>query len=59
MLGVLPPAYMSQGYFLVGEPLDHHATTGQPRFEAYGKIGNRFIISSRAITIKELKELLS
>lgn len=35
MLNVLPPAAMCNGAFLVGEPWDHHAVTGRPRFSCY------------------------
>ncbi len=37
MLGVLPPAAMKAGAFLVGEPYDHHARSGQPRFACFRK----------------------
>jgi hypothetical protein len=35
MLNVLPPAAMHAGAFLVGEPYDHHAGTGRPRFACF------------------------
>ncbi len=35
MLECLPPAAMNSHGFLVGEPMDHHATTGRPRYTAF------------------------
>lgn len=63
MLECLPPAYQTGGEkggaFLVGEPWDHHATTGRPRFAAYREIGDKFLKASRPMTVKEFKELLA
>lgn len=58
MLGCLPPAYMARGAFLVGEPFDHHAVSGQPRFEAYRRIGGEFFVSSRPMTRAELRAVI-
>lgn len=55
MLNVLPPAYMGNGGFLVGEAWDHHALTGQPRYAAYRKHGGVYETASRPMTIKEFK----
>ena len=61
MLNVLPPAAMVPGAFLVGEPTDHHAGNGRPRFQAF-KAENgiertpeavKFFASSRPITHAE------
>lgn len=57
MLECLPPAYQSPDGFLVGEPWDHHATTGRPRFAAYREIGDKFLTASRPMTVKEFREL--
>jgi hypothetical protein len=59
MLEVLPPACMLGGGFLVGEPMDHHAGNGQPRFSAYFQVGNRYLVASRPLTIREFKTMLS
>lgn len=59
MLEVLPPAYMGNGGFLVGEPWDHHAGTGQPRYAAYRKRGEVYETASRPMTIREFKEAKS
>src|SRR5262245_46699769 len=58
MLEVLPPAYQAGGGFLVGEPDDHHAITGQPRFRGYIMRGGAFYVSSRPMTIREVKETI-
>jgi hypothetical protein len=55
MLEVLPPACMLAGGFLVGEPMDHHAGTGHPRFSAFRSIGSRYFESNRPLTVKEFK----
>lgn len=57
MLGVLPPAAMAFGAFLVGEPYDHHATTGQPRFSGFMRDGGgKFFETSRPIRFEEFKQ---
>ena len=57
MLNCLPPAAFLSHAFLVGEPYDHHAGNGRPRFACYAQIGNKFSVSSRPITVKEFKQL--
>lgn len=61
MLEVLPPACMLGSYFLVGEPMDHHALTGRPRYEAFGQVGEngRYVKASRPMTVRELKDFLA
>lgn len=55
MLEVLPPAWMGRGGFLVGEPWDHHARTGQPRFAAFVQRAKKFYEASRPMTVAEFK----
>ena len=60
MLEVLPPAAMYAGAFLVGEPTDHHAGNGRPRFAAYWQRGSSedfacYFVASRPLTCAELK----
>ena len=57
MLNCLPPAAYLSHAFLVGEPYDHHATSGRPRYACYAQVGKRFSVSSRPITVKEFKQL--
>lgn len=57
MLEVLPPAIMTRAGFLVGEPWDHHATTGQPRYAAFMAKMGKYYEASRPMTIKEFKSL--
>jgi hypothetical protein len=53
MLECLPPAaYIVEG-FLVGEPYDHHATTGQPRYEAFIKRNGQYLHASRPMRKSE------
>jgi hypothetical protein len=59
MLNVLPPAMWIAGGFLVGEPDDHHAGTGQPRFRGYRQIGSDYFVSSRPMTRAELRKELA
>ena len=56
MMGILPPAAMTGNAFLVGEPSDHDAGNGMPRFQAYRRRGNAYQASSRPMTRKEFKE---
>ena len=58
MLEVLPPAFWEGDYFLVGEPYDHHATSGRPRYQAFGYIGGKYFQASRPMTVQELKDFL-
>jgi len=54
----LPPAaFGKSGAFLVGEPCDHHALTGQPRFTCYKKEGGKHYEASRPITRKEFRSM--
>jgi hypothetical protein len=53
MLEVLPPIDQGKGGFLVGEPWDHHAKTGQPRYAAYRVIYGNFWTANRPMTRKE------
>lgn len=59
MLEILPPAFWHNGIFLVGEPCDHHALSGRPRFRAYAEKGSagmeRYYVSSRPITVAEAR----
>ena len=61
MLEILPPALWIGGAFLVGEPVDHHATSGQPRFEAYWERGlssstRTYHVASRPMMRTELRK---
>ncbi len=58
MLEVLPPARWIGGAFLVGEPTDHSAATGAPRFSAYRRIGSSedftgYEVANRPLTVRE------
>jgi len=53
MLEVLPPAAWHGGGFMVGEPYDHHATSGKPRFQAYRKKDGKYFAASRPMTFTE------
>lgn len=59
MLNVLPPAFWTDGLFLVGEPMDHHVMSGQPRFTVYRQIGSRYFVASRPMTSREAKAVIS
>ena len=54
-LEILPPASMSNGAFLLGEPYDHHAITGRPRYDAYhhDTATDTYLASSRPLTVLE------
>ncbi len=56
MLNVLPPAMWLTNGFLVGEPFDHEADTGRPRFNGFKRIGDKFFSSSRPMTKAEFKK---
>jgi hypothetical protein len=56
MLGCLPPADYCVGGFLVGEPYDHDAGNGHPRYRAYRKRGLVYETGSRPMTIAEFRE---
>ena len=59
MLGVLPPAAGTPGFraFLVGEPFDHDALTGQPRYQGFRREENQYQVSSRPMTVAEFGAL--
>lgn len=57
LLECLPPASWTGNGFLVGEPYDHHAITGQPRFQACIKRGKDYLASSRPMTKAEFRAL--
>ena len=56
MLNVLPPAAFTGSAFLVGEPWDHDAGNGLPRFTAFRRSGNTYEVSSRPMTRPEFRE---
>lgn len=56
MLEVLPPALWLGGAFLVGEPMDHDATTGKPRFQGYWHRHGIYLAASRPMTCAELRK---
>lgn len=56
-MNVLPPVDYDRHGFLVGEPTDHHARTGRPRFQACVIRGGRFYTSNRPLTRAEFKTL--
>lgn len=58
MLECLPPATMAGGAFLVGEPMDHLAATGEARYEMHRKDGDSYYVSSRAVTVAEFKTIM-
>lgn len=58
MLECLPPARMAGGAFLVGEPMDHLASTGESTFEMFRKQGSKFFVASRPVTIAEFNKLI-
>ena len=53
----LPPAVTRSYGFLLGEPQDHYAATGKPRFAAFLKLGHRFCRSSRPLRVEEFLNL--
>ena len=53
MLDVLPPACSRGNGFLVGEPWDHHAITGRPRYQACLFYGGKYYASSRPVSVTE------
>ena len=57
-LEVVPPAFFDGRNFLLGEPQDHHAGNGQPRFAAYRNEGGKFLASSRPMTRAEFRAIL-
>jgi len=57
MLEVLPPAYMGNGVFLVGEAWDYDASNGHSRYAAYRRRGEVFETASRPMTIREFHSM--
>lgn len=57
MLNVLPPADYNRSYtaFLVGEPWDHHAINGRPRYQAFRMTDAKYWQSSRPMTRPEFR----
>ena len=56
MLGCVPPICYHGGPcggFLVGEPYDHHAMTGRPRYTAFIHKGGKYYESSRPMQKSE------
>jgi hypothetical protein len=58
-MNCLPPAHWQPGAFMVGEPSDHHAGTGLPRFQACIARNNAHYASSRPMTLPEFKKFLT
>ena len=58
-LNVLPPAIWIGGAFMVGEPYDHDAGNGQPRFQAYRQRGDIYEKATRPMTRAEFREIFS
>ena len=56
-LECLPPAAYGANGFLVGEPWDHHAMTGRPRYQAFIHNGDQYLVSSRPMTKAEFKAI--
>ena len=56
-LECLPPAAGTDGWrdFLIGEPYDHDALNGEPRYQGYRRIGKQYFQSSRPITVTEFR----
>jgi hypothetical protein len=55
MMGALPPAFWLTNGFLVGEPNDHEADTGEPRFDGFKHKDGKFYAASRPMTRAEFK----
>jgi len=55
MLEVLPPAAQLGSAFLVGEPYDHHALTGRPRFSCFKREAGLYFRSSRPMAFAEFR----
>ena len=54
-LNCLPPAYMGNLGFMVGEPWDHHAKSGLPRYQACVHLNGQHLASNRPMTVKEFR----
>jgi hypothetical protein len=57
MLEILPPACWLAIGFLVGEPMDHDAATGRPRFDCFIAQFGKYYTASRPMTIAEFKTI--
>lgn len=57
MLECLPPSACtgSFGAFLVGEPYDHDALSGEPRYQGFRRTSAGYFSSSRPMTVKEFR----
>ena len=56
-LEALPPEFMDGSRFLLGEPMDHCAKSGLPRFEGYYARNGRYFYTSRPVTVRDFKVL--
>lgn len=56
-LQCLPPALMAHGGFMIGEPHDHHAQTGQARYGSYVARHGKYYEASRALTKAEFRAI--
>jgi len=59
MLEVLPPERWEGGAFLVGEAMDHLASTGEVRYEMHRRTGGKYLVSSRPVTVAEFESIVS
>jgi len=59
MLGVLPPVNRTGRGFQVGEPMDHHTVSGQPRYTSYRCEDGKYLVASRPMTSAEFLQALS
>jgi hypothetical protein len=57
MLEILPPMMYDGNSFLVGEPTDHHAETGFPRYSCLTIKNDKHYQSDRPMTIREYNEI--
>jgi hypothetical protein len=57
MLNVLPPAAQQNGAFMVGEPTDHHAGTGRPRFTCFKWEAGKAYRFSASITLVVFRQM--
>lgn len=58
MLECLPPASMYGGGFLVGEPWDHDAETGEPRYQGFRHSGDGYYVATRPMTVREFRAVV-
>jgi len=57
-LNVLPPAIWVRDGFMVGEPYDHDASNGQPRFQAFRQREGVYEKANRPMTRAEFRQEL-